>query len=120
MSATLPTLSALAGILGEMEQRDDEADVPPEQWVRWDIIERAAELAPVRTPADAALALSMAAWNVGKLGANVHTDAERDARLEEVERMLSQIAKWLARDFGACTLRSIWTPAVSPHGEASA
>ena len=116
MSGLVPlTLSRVAASIGELEPLRDSDDMTADHFRRWDQLERLALSLPVAGPADAALALSLAASAIGVVRECDLTEAERDERLRRVLRMLAGVAGWLDRDMGAPPQKSPWPDWASPE-----
>ena len=117
---TSGTLSALAASLGEIEPPERDGALTPAHVSRIDILIAAAPLLRVRTAADAALALSLAAEIQGYVVDFELSEEEREEKLARATVILAQTARWLMEAHGARPLHHSWPMDATPFPEAPA
>jgi hypothetical protein len=113
------TLSALAARLGELEPLNEDDDLEPVHVCRVDALKAVAQILPVRTAADAALALSLVARIHDDVSNKEHSGEERKQQLAIGTAILAQIARWLMKAYGASPLRTSWPRGATPFPETS-
>jgi len=102
------TLSAFAAALGELEpaaENDEETAAHSDCFYAFD---EAAQFLPVRTAADAALALSLASKQVGDIEASELTAAQLQERVAKANRSLEAVMRWLIECHGVKPLWTCW------------